>query len=66
MANWVINLILRTGYGGLALLMIAECVFPPIPSEVIMPQIAQKSQRCDYHAAASRPKTLYWVEILDR
>ena len=37
MANWVISLILRTGYGGLALLMIAENVFPPIPSEVIMP-----------------------------
>lgn len=37
MANWVISLILRTGYGGLVLLMIAENIFPPIPSEVIMP-----------------------------
>ena len=37
MAQWILALILRTSYGGLMLLMIAENVFPPIPSEVIMP-----------------------------
>lgn len=37
MADWVIDLIERTGYVGVFLLMFLETVFPPIPSEVIMP-----------------------------
>jgi membrane protein DedA with SNARE-associated domain len=37
MANWVIDLIEQTGYVGVFLLMFLETVFPPIPSEVIMP-----------------------------
>lgn len=37
MATWVLNLVARTGYGGLVLLMILENVFPPIPSEIILP-----------------------------
>ena len=37
MADWVIRLIEQTGYVGVALLMFLETVFPPIPSEVIMP-----------------------------
>jgi membrane protein DedA with SNARE-associated domain len=37
MSDWVIRLIDQTGYVGVFLLMFLETVFPPIPSEVIMP-----------------------------
>lgn len=37
MADWVIRLIDATGYLGIFILMLLETVFPPIPSEVIMP-----------------------------
>ena len=37
MNDWVIRLIDETGYVGIFLLMFLETVFPPIPSEVIMP-----------------------------
>ena len=37
MTDWVIRLIDGTGYAGVFLLMLLETVFPPIPSEVIMP-----------------------------
>jgi membrane protein DedA with SNARE-associated domain len=37
MASWVIAFISSTGYFGILLLMLIENVFPPIPSELIMP-----------------------------
>jgi membrane protein DedA with SNARE-associated domain len=37
MASWVMQMISATGYVGLVLLMVLENVFPPIPSEVIVP-----------------------------
>jgi membrane protein DedA with SNARE-associated domain len=37
MSDWVIRMINETGYAGVFLLMLAETIFPPIPSEVIMP-----------------------------
>jgi membrane protein DedA with SNARE-associated domain len=37
MFDWMTDLVARTGYAGIALLMLAENVFPPIPSELIMP-----------------------------
>lgn len=37
MSDWVIRLIEQTGYLGVGFLMFLETVFPPIPSEVIMP-----------------------------
>lgn len=36
MDNWIIDLVDATHYWGVALLMLLETVFPPIPSEVIM------------------------------
>jgi membrane protein DedA with SNARE-associated domain len=36
-ADWTIQLIEQTGYVGVFLLMFLETIFPPIPSEVIMP-----------------------------
>ncbi|MEC4893647.1 MAG: DedA family protein [Oscillatoria sp. PMC 1051.18] len=37
MVEWITNTITTLGYGGIALLMLVENLFPPIPSEVIMP-----------------------------
>lgn len=37
MFDWITGLVERTGYAGIALLMFLENVFPPIPSELIMP-----------------------------
>lgn len=34
---WVLDVIAALGYVGLALLLIAENLFPPIPSEVVLP-----------------------------
>jgi membrane protein DedA with SNARE-associated domain len=37
MADWVFRVVQGLGYAGIALLTLLENVFPPIPSEVIMP-----------------------------
>lgn len=37
MLEWITNTINSLGYAGIALLMFLENVFPPIPSELIMP-----------------------------
>src|SRR4051794_41961531 len=37
MFDWITGFVVRSGYGGVLLLMLAENVVPPIPSELIMP-----------------------------
>lgn len=37
MTQWITDLIVEMGYAGIAFLMFLENLFPPIPSEVIMP-----------------------------
>lgn len=37
MSDWVVSLIEQSGYLGVGFLMFLETIFPPIPSEVIMP-----------------------------
>ena len=37
MSDWIIRLIEAGGYAGVFLLMLLETVFPPVPSEVVMP-----------------------------
>ena len=37
MSDWIIGLVRSGGYGGIVFLMTIENVFPPIPSELIMP-----------------------------
>ena len=37
MSDWVVRLIEQSGYLGIGFLMFLETLFPPIPSEVIMP-----------------------------
>lgn len=37
MVDWIVNTISQYGYLGIALLMFVENIFPPVPSELIMP-----------------------------
>ncbi len=37
MAKWVMDIIYSGGYMGIVFLMFVENVFPPIPSELIIP-----------------------------
>jgi membrane protein DedA with SNARE-associated domain len=37
MSDWIIGLVRSGGYAGIVFLMIVENIFPPIPSELIMP-----------------------------
>ena len=37
MTEWVFRIVEQGGYLGVSLLMLAETMFPPIPSEVVMP-----------------------------
>lgn len=37
MSEWIIDLIQRGGYAAIAILMLLENVFPPIPSELVLP-----------------------------
>ena len=37
MSDWIVNTISEMGYLGIMLLMLVEAVFPPIPSELIIP-----------------------------
>jgi len=53
MSDWVIRLIEQAGYLGVAFLMFLETLFPPIPSEVIMPVAGV--------AAAKGKLSLGWV-----
>lgn len=53
MTDWVIRLIEHTGYLGVGFLMFLETVFPPVPSEVIMPIAGV--------AAVNGPMTLWGV-----
>lgn len=45
MQDWIIDLVNSGGYWGVALLMLLETVFPPIPSEVIMTVAGVSSAR---------------------
>jgi membrane protein DedA with SNARE-associated domain len=54
MNDWVIRLIEQSGYLGVGFLMFLETVFPPIPSEVIMPVAGM---------AAAEGKLNYWFVV---
>jgi membrane protein DedA with SNARE-associated domain len=47
MGDWVIRLIEQSGYLGVGFLMFLETIFPPIPSEVIMPVAGVAAARGD-------------------
>jgi len=47
--NWIIHFIDWSGYTGIFLLMLLETVFPPIPSEVIMPVAGTRAANGSLH-----------------
>lgn len=47
MFDWIVNLVQQSGSFGVALLMLAENIFPPIPSELIMPLAGFSAARGD-------------------
>lgn len=52
MVGWVAERIEQSGYAGIALLMFLENLFPPIPSELIMPLSGFVAARGDLSLAA--------------
>jgi membrane protein DedA with SNARE-associated domain len=55
MSDWVVRLIEQSGYLGVGFLMFLETIFPPIPSEVIMPVAG---------VAAAQGKLAFWPVVL--
>lgn len=55
MFEWITNAIEQMGYGGIAMLMFVENVFPPIPSELIMPLAGFNASRGEM--------SLVWVVV---
>ncbi len=55
MFEWMTGLVESSGYLGIALLMFAENLFPPIPSELIMPLAGFN--------AARGPQEILWVIV---
>jgi len=51
MLEWITGFVEKTGYWGIALLMLLENVFPPIPSELIMPLAGFTAARGDLHVS---------------
>ena len=52
-AGWVTGVIFSFGYGGVAFLMVAESLFPPIPSEVMLPLGGSWSGRVTWGSSRS-------------
>ena len=51
MFDWIVDVLAQAGYLGVALLMLAENLFPPIPSELIMPLAGFVAARGDMSLA---------------
>lgn len=49
MTEWITDLIEKTGYPAIAFLMFLENLFPPLPSEVIMPMAGFTATRGELH-----------------
>jgi membrane protein DedA with SNARE-associated domain len=49
--QWIVNTVSQSGYGGIILLMFLENIFPPIPSELIMPLAGFAAARGDLNMA---------------
>jgi membrane protein DedA with SNARE-associated domain len=71
MFEWVTGIVERTGYLGVAFLMFAENVFPPIPSELIMPLAGFAAARGELNvglvvlagSAGSLLGAWFWYEV---
>lgn len=71
MFDWVTGVVERTGYAGVAFLMLLENVFPPIPSELIMPLAGFTAARGELSVpgvllagvAGSLAGALFWYQV---
>jgi membrane protein DedA with SNARE-associated domain len=71
MFDWITNLVSQTGYAGIAFLMLVENLFPPIPSELIMPLAGFTAAQGELSfvgivlagTAGSVAGALFWYEI---
>ena len=66
LANWVQDVINQFGYVGVALLVVIENVFPPIPSEIVLPFagfVAQQSATADALNAAQSDTSVVGMMI---
>ena len=66
LANWVQDVINQFGYLGVALLVVIENVFPPIPSEIVLPFagfVAQQSATADALNAAQSDTSVVGMMI---
>jgi membrane protein DedA with SNARE-associated domain len=71
MTGWITDLVESMGYAGIALLMFLENIFPPIPSELIMPMagFAASEGRLDIIAvlasglAGTLAGALFWYSV---
>ena len=66
LANWVQDVINQFGYIGVALLVVIENVFPPIPSEIVLPFagfVAQQSASSDALSAAQSDTSVVGMMI---
>ncbi len=59
MDSWVVRLIEQSGYLGVGFLMFLETVFPPIPSEVIMPVAGVAAAARSAKTISSRSPTTF-------
>ena len=51
MVEWTLDLMNRLGYVGIVLLMVLENLFPPLPSELILPAAGFAAARGELHLA---------------
>lgn len=71
MFDWIIELLEQTGYLGIAFLMFLENLFPPIPSELIMPSAGFQASQGNLHivgvvaagTAGSLLGALFWYWV---
>ena len=66
LANWVQDVINQFGYIGVALLVVIENVFPPIPSEIVLPFagfVAKQSASTDALSAAQSDTSVVGMMI---
>lgn len=71
MADWIAHQMHEMGYTGIALLMFLENLFPPIPSEVIMPMAGMAVANGDLNmwgvigagTAGTLAGALFWYEL---
>ena len=71
MGEWIVEVVAKLGYAGVFLLTLLENVFPPIPSEVIMPLAGYQAGQGEFSligaiaagSAGSVAGTLIWYWI---